>query len=316
MLYRRLGRTDLETSILGYGASPLGEEFGPIDAAEGERAVHAAIDAGINFFDTAPYYGRTLSETRLGQALRGRRQRVMVATKCCRDDAAGFDFSGRRVTESLEQSLRRLGTDHVDLLQIHDIEFGDRRQILDEALPAARRAQEAGKARWVGITGLQLEMLEDVARRFEVDTILSYARYNLATTDLDASLRPFAESRNIGLINASPLLLGALTHGAPPPWHPAPAEVLEACAKAAAACAEAGAALPALALRFCLDHPYVSTTLVGMSSRRQLEMNLAALDEETDPALLMKIRTLLEPVRNRVWATGRPENHDAAVKLP
>ncbi|MBI1355262.1 MAG: hypothetical protein GC160_13015 [Acidobacteria bacterium] len=315
MRYRRLGRTDLEPSILGYGASPLGEEFGPIDAAEGERAVHAAIDAGVNFFDTAPYYGRTLSETRLGQALRGRRDRVILATKCCRDTADGFDFSARRVTDSLDESLRRLGTDYVDLLQIHDIEFGDRRQILEEALPAARRAQQAGKARWIGVTGLQLEMLEDVARRFEVDTVLSYARYNLAITDLDRSLRPFAEERGIGLINASPLLLGALTHGAPPPWHPAAPELLEACAKVDAACRDAGVALPALALRFCLDHPYVSTTLVGMSNREQLAMNLAALDFEIDAALLRKIRSLLEPVSGRIWASGLPENHDQAAKI-
>jgi len=189
MRYRRLGRTDLEPSILGFGASPLGEEFGAIDPAEGERAVHAAIDRGVNFFDTAPYYGRTLSETRLGQALAGKRDRVILATKCCRDDLDRFDFSARRVTESLEESLRRLRTDRVDLLQIHDIEFGDRRQVLEEALPAARRAQEAGKARWIGVTGLQLELLEEVARQFEVDTILSYARYNLVITDLERSLR-------------------------------------------------------------------------------------------------------------------------------
>ena len=314
MLYRQLGRTDLHPSILGFGASPLGEEFGPIDAAEGERSVRAAIDAGINFFDTAPFYGRTLSETRLGQALVGKRDQVILATKCCRDDLDGFDFSAKRVTESLDESLRRLRTDRVDLLQIHDLEFGERRQILDEALPAARRAVEAGKARWIGITGLQLELLEDVARQFEVDAILSYARYNLVITDLDDSLRPFAESRGIGLINASPLLLGALTHGQPPEWHPADPEVLEACAKAAAVCREANVELPRMALRFCLDHPYVSTTLVGMHSRRQLEMNLAALEFEADPTLLRKVRSLLEPLKNRIWATGKPENHDRAVR--
>lgn len=313
MRYRQLGQTDLKPSILGFGASPLGEEFGPIDSAEGERSVHAAIDAGINFFDTAPFYGRTLSETRLGQALVGKRDQVILATKCCRDDLDGFDFSAKRVTESLEESLQRLQTDRIDLFQIHDLEFGDRRQILEEALPAARRAQEAGKVRWIGITGLQLEMLEDVALQFKVDTILSYARYNLVITDLDDRMRPFAEEQGIGLINASPLLLGALTHQPPPSWHPADAAVLEACAKAATACEVAGVELPRLALRFCLDHPYVSTTLVGMHSRKQLEMNLAALDYEIDPALLRKLRSLLEPVKNRIWATGRLENHDSSA---
>jgi len=314
MRYRRLGRTDLEPSILGFGASPLGEEFGPIDAAEGERTVHAAIDQGVNFFDTAPFYGRTLSETRLGRALAGKRNQVILATKCCRDDLDGFDFSAKRVTASLEESLRRLQTDRIDLFQIHDIEFGDRRQILDEALPTARRAQQAGKVRWIGITGLQLELLEDVARQFEVDAILSYARYNLVITDLDERMRLFAEERGMGLINASPLFLGALTHHPPPSWHPADPRVLDACAKAASACEAAGVELPRLALRFCLDHPYVSTTLVGMHSREQLTMNLAALDFEIDPALLRKLRSLLEPVKDRIWATGRPENQDRAAR--
>ena len=109
-------------------------------------------------------------------------------------------------------------------------------------------------------------------------------------------------------------MLGALTHGSPPAWHPADPEVLEACAKAAAACEEAGVALPQVALRFCLDHPYVSTTLVGMHSRQQLDSNLAALDFEIDPTLLRKVRSVLEPVRDRIWASGRPENYDRAVR--
>lgn len=314
MRYRKLGRTDLQTSILGFGAAPLGEEYGPIDVAESERTVHAAIDAGINFFDTAPYYGRTLSETRLGQALVGKRDQVILATKCCRDGLDDFDFSAKRVTDSIEESLRRLRTDRVDLLQLHDLEFGDRSQILEEALPAARRAVEAGKARYVGITGLQLEMLESVAREFEVDTVLSYARYNLAISDLEDSLLPFAEERGIGLINASPLLLGALTHFLPPAWHAAPAELLDACAKAATVCAEAQIELPRMALRFCLDHPYVSTTLVGMKNPEQLAMNLAALDVEIDPTLLRKVRSLLEPVRDCVWASGKPENYDSKLR--
>ncbi len=314
MIYRRLGRTDLEPSILGFGAASLGDEFGPIDAVEGERAVHAAIDRGINFFDTAPYYGRTLSETRLGQALAGKRDHVILATKCCRDGLDDFDFSARRVTESLEESLQRLRTDRIDLFQIHDLEFGDREQILEEALPAARRAQEAGKVRWIGITGLQLEMLEDVARHFEVDTILSYARYNLAIGDLDHSLRPFAEEHGIGLINASPLLQGALTHNPPPAWHRGGPDLLAACARAAAVCADEGVELSRMALRFCLDHPYVATTLVGMQSRAQLETNLAALDFEPDPGLLRKVRSLLAPFHDRIWASGRPENHDRAAR--
>src|ERR1700727_2763964 len=108
MEYRTLGRTGLEVSKLGFGASPLGNEFGEMDPAEGERAVHCAIDLGINYFDVAPYYGRTLAETRLGAALEGRRDKVVLATKCGRYDIAGFDFREARIKASIDESLRRL----------------------------------------------------------------------------------------------------------------------------------------------------------------------------------------------------------------
>lgn len=315
MRFRPLGRTGLDVSILGFGASPLGEEFGRIDPAEGERAVHAAIDAGVNFFDTSPFYGRTLSETRLGQALRGRRDKVVLATKCGRYDVEAFDFSAARIQSSVDESLRRLQTDYLDILHLHDIEFAARRQILEEALPAARRLQSEGKVRFIGITGLQLEVLEDVARQAEVDVILSYARYNLMIQDLERRLRPFCEERGIALINASPLLLGALTLAGPPDWHPAPQEALTACAKAVEACKAEGVDIAQLALRFCLAHPYVSTTLVGMSNRAQLESNLAAFELAAPPALLRKVRSILEPYSGGAWESGLVENQDAAVRM-
>lgn len=205
MEYRKLGKTELEVSVLGYGASPLGNEFEEIDVREGDRAVHMAIDHGVNFFDTSPYYGRTLSEERLGKALGSKRNDIVLATKCGRYDVDEFDFSAERVRASIDESLRRLRTDFVDIYQMHDIEFVDRRQILDEALPVARELQRAGKCRYVGITGLPLGILRDVAERAPVDTILSYARYNLMADDLDTELRPLCQDRGIGLINASPL---------------------------------------------------------------------------------------------------------------
>ncbi len=310
MDYRKLGKTGLEVSIVGFGASPLGNEFGEIEVAEGERAVHAAIDRGINYFDVAPFYGRTLAEERLGKALEGRRGKVVLATKCGRYDVAGFDFSAKRVAESIDESLRRLRTDHVDLFQIHDIEFGDRRQIIDETIPAARKVQESGKARYIGITGLPLKMLRDVAAQAAVDTILSYCRYNLMVTDLDDVLRPLALEKGIGLINASPLHMRILTEKGPPEWHGAPPEVKEVGAKVVALCRSHGTAVSQVALRFCLDYPQVASTLVGMSKQRHVEQNLAALDFQIDSGLMRKIQTLVEPVKNRLWPTGLPENQD------
>ena len=130
MQYRQLGNTSLRVSILGYGASPLGNAFRVTDPAEGKAAVHLAVERGINYFDVSPYYGLTLAETRLGEALVGLRQNVILATKCGRYGADQFDFSAPRITASIDESLARLQTDYVDLLQAHDVEFGDARQIV------------------------------------------------------------------------------------------------------------------------------------------------------------------------------------------
>ena len=256
MEYRKLGNTELEVSVLGYGASPLGNEFEEIDMREGERAVHMAIDHGVNFFDTSPYYGRTLSEERLGKALGPKRHDIVLATKCGRYDTDKFDFSADRVRASIDESLRRLRTDYVDIYQMHDIEFVDRQQILDDALPVARELQRAGKCRYVGITGLPLGILRDVAERASVDTILSYARYNLLVDDLDTQLRPVCEDRGIGLINASPLHLRILTERGPPDWHLASAPVQQAGAQLALLCRARGVDVSQVALKFCYDYPH------------------------------------------------------------
>jgi L-galactose dehydrogenase len=310
MIYRKLGRTTLEPSLLSFGASPLGNEFGEIDAADGERAVDYAIDHGINFFDVAPYYGRTLAEERLGAALEGKRQKIMLATKCCRYDVDNFDFSAQRVETSIDESLRRLRTDYVDIFQVHDIEFGDRRQIIDETIPAMRKVQQTGKARYVGITGFQLKILRDVASQAPVDTILSYGRYNLMASDLDVHLTPLAREQGIGLINASPLHLGILTETGAPGWHLAAAEVKEAGGKIAALCREHGVNVSDVAIRFAVSHPFAATTLVGLSRWQHAEQNLRALDSTTDPMLLEQIAALVAPVKNKIWHTGRPENLD------
>src|SRR5580698_857795 len=228
MEYRTLGRTGLRVSKLGFGGSPLGNEFGETDPSEAERAVHCAIDLGINYFDTAPYYGRTLAETRLGAALEGRRDKVVLGTKCGRYDVSQFDFSAARIRASIDESLTRLRTDYLDVFIAHDVEFVSRAQIVEEAIPTMRELQRLGKTRFIGISGLQLNMLRKVAEAAAVDVILSYCRYNLLITDMDELLTPFAMEHGVGLINASPLAMGMLTKQGPPAWHPAPAELREA----------------------------------------------------------------------------------------
>ena len=312
MEHRTLGKTAMSVSILGYGASPLGNEFGETDAEEGIRSVHCAIDLGINYFDVSPYYGRTLAEERLGEALSGKRDRVYLATKCGRYglDVESCDYSARRVTRSIDESLSRLKTDHVDLLQVHDIEFGSSEQIINETIPALRKIQQTGKARFIGITALPLRMLRHVASHAGVDVILSYCRYNLMVTDLDDILTPFCREHGIGLINASPLHMRVLTDKGAPDWHPAPSEVKEAGRKVAALCADADVSISDVAMRFCLDHPYVATTLVGMSKQRHVEQNIKALEFVNDAELLSRIEEIIEPVKNVMWHSGRSENTD------
>lgn len=309
MQYRTLGKTGMEVSIIGYGASPLGNVFGETDEAEGVRAVHYAIDHGINYFDVAPMYGVTLAETRLGKALKGKRNKIFLATKCCRCDFEEFDFSAKRVLESIDESLKRLQTDYVDVYQVHDIEFGDKQQVINEAIPAARKVQESGKARFVGITGLPVRYLHHVASQVEVDTILTWAHYDLVEDEMDDVLTPFAQEKGIGLINASPLHQRLLTEKGPPDWHRSPKEVLEAGPKIAALCREYGVNVADVAMRFALDHPYVATTIVGMSKLRHVEQNIKVLNFKNDPQLLERIEKLVAPVKNKMWFEGRPENN-------
>jgi L-galactose dehydrogenase len=310
MEYRKLGNTQLTVSILGFGMSPLGDTFRRTEPREGKRAVHLAIDLGINFFDVSPLYGLTLAEERLGEALDGKRRDVILVTKCGRYAEDVFDFSAKRVTASIEESLRRLRTDHVDLLLAHDVEFGDVRQIIEETIPAMRRLQEQGKTRFIGISGYPLKTLVRIADSIPIDSILTYCRYNLMIDDMDTILMPVADKHGIGVINASGLHMGILTERGAPDWHPAPQAVRDAGKQAAEFCRQQRVDLSELALRFCFDYPRVASTLVGMSTCNHVRMNIQALGASTDPQIMRQVQAILAPVYNYVWPSGRPENHD------
>jgi L-galactose dehydrogenase len=308
MEYRRLGKTGIDVSTIGFGAAPLGDVYGKVDVSETISAVHEAVDSGITLFDVSPYYGLTLAESRLGEALLGRRDKVVLATKCCRYGAEEFDFSAPSVTKSCEDSLRRLRTDRLDVLQAHDVEFGDVEQIVHETIPALRRLQEQGKARAIGITGLSLKNLAAIASKAGVDCMITYCRYNLMISDMDDVLLPLAKEQGIGLINASPLHMGVLTEGGVPAWHPASAEIRAVGRRVVELCETWGVSAPVVALRFCLDHPYVSSTLIGMASPELVRANLRALDFRIDPELLAEIEAVIAPVHNRMWESGLAKN--------
>jgi L-galactose dehydrogenase len=311
MHYRTLGKTGLKVSALAYGGSSLGSVFHDIDESEGIRSVHVALDHGINFIDTAPFYGLTKAETVLGKALKEiRRDRFILATKVARFGykQENFDFSGARALSSIDESLRRLNIDHIDLIQVHDMEFGNLDQIVSETLPALRQAQKQGKVRFVGITGLPFKTLNHVLARAEVDCLQSYCHYCLNDTALADHL-PGLQQLNVGIINSAPLAMRLLSNEGPPQWHPAPEALRAKCAEAAAHCRQRGTDLAKLALQFSLANPAIHTNVVGTASPARVLDNLKQIADPLDETLLREVQTILRPVHNLTWPSGRPENN-------
>src|SRR6202042_475765 len=130
-----------------------------------------------------------------------------------------FDFSAKRVTASVNESLKRLGVEHIDLIQAHDIEFGSLDQVIGETIPALRKLQKAGKVRFVGVTGLPLAALRTIVEAIPIDAVLSYCHFELNDTAL-VDFVPIFRKHRVGIINASPLGMGLLSSRGTPAWHP------------------------------------------------------------------------------------------------
>ncbi len=308
MQYRILGKTGLRISALGFGVSPVGNTFETVEEQEAINSIHYAIDNGINFFDVAPFYGDTLAETRLGTALKGKRQDIILATKCCRY-INHFDFSYQRVLSSIDESLKRLKTDYVDLLQIHDIEFGTEEQLLNEAIPAAQKVKESGKARFIGFTGLPVRYLARIARQVDVDTVLSWAHYNLLEDEINDELVPLSLEKGFGLMNAAPFLQRILTDAPLPSWHRSPKEMIAIQPALISLCKPYGLALSDVALSYAIAHPHIASTITGMCETERVKQNIAAADLDIPEQLLKDIHTLVAPVKNQMWFEGQSENN-------
>ena len=311
MEYRVLGATGLEVSVLGFGGSSLGSVFRQVREADGVRAVRVAVDNGVNLIDTSPFYGLTKAETVLGKALAEiPRDRYYLATKVGRYgyEVADCDFSAERVTKSVDTSLARLGVEHVDLIQVHDIEFGDIDRIIDETLPALRRVQEQGKVRFVGVTCLPLRLFREVIGRADIDVVQSYCHYCLNDTSL-ADLAPELNAKGVGVLSSAPLAMRLLTLTGPPHWHPAPAEVREKCMEAARRCHDKGADIATLALQFAVANPDIHCAILGAANPDHVLANLRAIEEPMDEELLKEVQDILAPIHNVTWTQGRVENN-------
>ena len=310
MQFRPLGNTGIQLPWLSFGASSLGQEFRAVDINEALRSVRVALDLGMNFIDTSPFYGRGMSEVLLGIALRDvPRESYILGTKLGRYSGQHFDFSARRVTESVDISLERMKVEHLDIVLCHDIEFVDMRQIVEETLPALRKIQDQGKVRCVGISGYPMNIFRYVLDRAPLDVVLSYNHYTLQNT-MFADLVPYLKSKQVGIMNAAPFSARLLTNAPLPPWHKATPEVRACCRRAADHCSSKGVDIAQLALQFSLANPDMATCIVGSANPANVEQWVKWSELPLDTTLLAEVQQILKPIHNWFYIEGRPENND------
>lgn len=307
---RPLGKTGLQLPILSFGASSLGGEFRPVKLDEALASVRVALDCGLNFIDTSPFYGRGMSELLLGIALQDvPRDSYTICTKLGRYDLCHFDFSAKRVAESVDISLHRLRTDHLDIVLCHDIEFVPLQQIVDETLPALRKIQQSGKVRFVGLSGYPQKIFRFICQQAAVDCVLSYNQYTLQNTRLADETVPYLKAKGVGIINAGPFSARLLTRAALPVWLKEPEDVKAAARKSAAHCASKGVDIAQLALQFSLANSDITTTVSGSANPENIRNWARWAVEPIDPQLLAEVLEIFRPVKNIGHLEGLPENN-------
>ena len=292
-------------SNLGFGASSLGGVFHNIREEEGIQAVHTAVENGINLIDVSPYYGHLKAEIVLGKALKDiPREKYYLSTKVGRygkDGVNTWDYSAKRATESVYESMERLNVDYIDLINVHDVEFqadlpGGLQKVVDETLPALVELRKKGIVKHIGITDLQPENLKWIIEHSEsgvVESILNFCHYSLNDTLLIDFLG-FFEQHNVGVINASPFSMGLLSQRGAPAWHPAGKDLQRACAKAAAYCQEKGYPIDKLAIQFSTSlNPRIASTLFSSANPQNVLKNISYVNEPIDEQLVSEVQTII-----------------------
>lgn len=313
---REIGKTGLHVNPLSFGASSLGGVFRNISECEAIKAVHVAVEeCEMNFIDVSPYYGHYKAETVLGKALREiPRDKYILSTKVGRYGENGvntWDYSAKRVTDSVYESMERLGIDQIDLINVHDIEFqaalpGGLQKVCDETLPALVELRDKGIVKHVGITDLQLENLKWVIDHVEagtVESVLNFCHYCLNDDKLSDYFDYF-EERGIGIINASPLSMGLLSQRGVPAWHPAPKPLVEACQKAVEHCAAKGTPIEKLAIQYSVSNPRIATTLFSSANPDNVRRNYEWSKEPMDLELVNEVKAIIGDQMRVSWANS------------
>ncbi len=307
MEYREIGKTGLKISALSFGASSLGGVFHSIKESEGIEAVHTAVDNGLNFIDVSPYYGHYKAETVLGKALKEiDRSKYILSTKVGRYGENGvncWDYSAKKATESVYESLERLNIGFIDLINVHDVEFSDVNQVINETLPALHELKAKGVVGHVGITGLPLELLKYVVENTEkgvVESILSFCHYCL-NDDALVDYLDFFEANEVGVINASPLSMGMLTERGAPAWHPATPELKSVCEKAVQHVKSKGMSIEQLAVKYSVSNPRISSTLFSTANPQNVLKNIQWCDEPLNEQLVLEVRDIIGPYFRETW---------------
>ncbi|CAO3680575.1 unnamed protein product [Rhizopus microsporus] len=289
-----VNQNKLEPFEVSFGAGALSGAYDTIEGHMPIEACREALLSGINSFDTSPYYGK--SEYILGDALlelrnEFPRDHYYLATKVGRYGytVKEFDYSAKRVYESVEESMRRMHTDYLDIVYCHDVEFVDFEQVVgpNQALEALFDLKSKGKIKYVGCSGYPLEVLLRIAEHQHkkgqpLDIILSYCHYNLQNTKLADYTPKFREAGVKYIFNASPLAMALFRDAGPPDWHPAHAELREAARKVAQVAADHGFSIANLASRFAFrgqDVFQLDATIIGLARKSEVQEAMRAWKE-------------------------------------
>lgn len=290
---RRLGRTELEVTCLGMGGAGLGR--GDVTDDEAIEAVHRAIDLGINYLDTAPLYGE--SERRVGLALAdGWREKIYLATKTGTHPEWRGDFSAAGTRRSVENSLKLLGTDYLDVCLVHDPDSMDPVVAKDGALDELQRMREEGLIKFIGLGVRQHEFHKTAIETGVVDVILTYLDYTLLSQTANDWLLPLAAENDIGIINGSPIAMGLLSGLEPDAsverMHLGTSDAEKAHQLWQWANNNNQNVLN-LAIQFCFRQPRIAMSLTGSKNATEVEQNFAAATTPVPEDVWKQLQALL-----------------------